>query len=255
MRLKDKVILITGSSTGIGKATAELCVKEGAKLIIHGLDQEESKETARELAMPYLAIDLKAADSAKKLIDFSLQQFGRLDGLVNNAATVLRTNLATTDSETFDFVINTNLRAPLLLIREAMPYFQAQKKAVVVNIGSVNAYCGQADLLAYSIAKAGLMTMTRNLANSFAKDGVRINQLNLGWVLSENEKALQIAEGQATDWYQHLPTSVAPRGALLEPNEVARHVVFWLSDESAPANGSVYELEQFPFIGRLPPKD
>jgi len=255
LKLKDKIILVTGSSTGIGKATAELCVQEGAMVVINGLDEQETKETANELKMPFLALDLKAVDSAKKLIDFSLNQFGRLDGLVNNAATVMRSTLETTDSSIFDFVIGTNLRAPLLLIREAMPYFKKQGKASVVNIGSVNAYCGQSDLLAYSIAKAGLMTMTRNLANTFAKDGIRINQLNLGWVLSENEKALQIAQGQAIDWYKNLPTSNAPRGTLLEPGEVAQHIVFWLSDESAPANGSVYELEQFPFIGRLPPKD
>ena len=253
MQLKDKVILITGSSTGIGKATAELCLAEGAKVMIHGLDELETQTTAEMLKQPYLANDLSKADSAQNLVNTTIDHFGRIDGLVNNAGTVERSNLDTTDAAKFDKIIGINLRAPMLLIKAAMPHFQKQKGANVVNIGSINAYCGAHNLLPYSISKGGLTTLTRNLANVYAKDNIRINQLNPGWILSDNEIALQISEGRADDWYKHVSADFAPTGRLLEPHEVAKHILFWLSDASAPVSGNVYEVEQYPLIGRRAP--
>jgi len=253
MHLKDKIILITGSSTGIGRATAELCIKEGARVMIHGLNEEETKATASDLAQPYIVADLSQADAAQTLIDTTLTYYGQLDGLVNNAASVKRATLEETNAETFDFFMALNLRAPLLLIRAAMPHFKKQTNATVVNIGSVNAYCGNPNLLPYSISKGGLMTLTRNLANVYSKDKVRINQLNLGWVTSENEIALQISEGQAPDWHLTMDIDRAPTGKLLAPADVAKQIVFWLSDASAPVTGAIYEVEQYPVLGRRPP--
>ncbi len=106
----------------------------------------------------------------------------------------------------------TNLRAPLLLIRAAFSYLK-QSQGCVLNIGSVNAYCGEANQLAYSLTKGGLMTLTRNLADAHGRDKVRFNQLNLGWVLSENEYRLKIREGLPPDWPEHPPAAFAPSGA------------------------------------------
>ena len=97
--------------------------------------------------------------------------------------------------------------------------------------------------------------MTRNLANSLATERIRVNQLSLGWVATPNEIALKQREGLPAGWERQVPAQYAPRGSLLAPEEVAAHVVFWLSDESAPANGVVYELEQYAIIGRNPAKD
>ncbi len=95
-----------------------------------------------------------------------------------------------------------------------------------------------------------MATMTRNLANSLATQRIRVNQLNLGWVASPNEIALQLREGQPEGFHLNMPSHIAPRGYLLDPREVAQHVVFWLADDSAPANGVVYELDQYSTIGR-----
>lgn len=253
--LRDKVILITGSSTGIGRASAELCIAAGANVMLHGLAEAETKQAAAALGQPYLALDLSLAEAPTRLIEAVLNQYGRLDGLVNNAACVERASLETTTAAFFDKMMHINVRAPLLLLQAALPQFIAQGGAAVVNIGSVNAYCGQPNLLPYAVSKGGLMTLTRNLANAYAEAKIRVNQLNPGWVLSENEIALQISEGQAADWYRHVPAAKAPRGSLLEPLEVARHVVHWLSDASAPVSGAVIDLEQFPLVGgRLSPQ-
>ncbi|UCH27599.1 MAG: SDR family oxidoreductase [Trueperaceae bacterium] len=255
MLLEGKVVLVTGSSTGIGKAIADTCSLEGAKVMVHGLEPGETEAAARELGCPFLACDLRAAESAPALIQATLAHYGRIDAVVNNAASTKRSDLETTDAGTFDDIVAVNLRAPLLLIREALPHFRAQGGGSVVNIGSVNAYCGEPNLLAYSISKGGLMTLTRNLADAYGSEKIRFNQLNLGWTLSENEIALKVKEGLAPDWYLRVPEAFAPSGALIRPEQVAAHAVFWLSEASAPVTGSVLELEQYPIIGRNPGKE
>jgi NAD(P)-dependent dehydrogenase (short-subunit alcohol dehydrogenase family) len=251
MRLKDKVILITGSTSGIGEATARRFVAEGAKVILHGLEPEPGQRVLADLAPNAIlhCNDLSKAESAQELIDAAIKDFGRLDGIVNNAAVSSRASLAQTDAAIFDFIINLNLRAPLLLIRAAMPHL-LDSKGSVLNIGSVNAYCGAANLLPYSVSKGGLMTMTRNIADAHCSTGVRINQLNLGWVLTDNEKRMMEAGGLPSDWWKNPPRDGAPTGALMLPETIATAAVYWIGDESRPITGSVLELNQFPVIGR-----
>jgi NAD(P)-dependent dehydrogenase (short-subunit alcohol dehydrogenase family) len=254
MILKDKVILVTGSSTGIGRAIARRCVAEGARVMYHGLDEAETAAAARETVQVYTSLDLAEPGSAERLIAETVQRLGRIDGLVNNAASTARGDIAATTAVFFDYVMAINLRAPLLLIRAALPHFRAQGSGVVVNVGSVNAYCGEAELLAYSISKGGLMTLTRNLADALARENVRVNQINPGWTLSENEIALQIQRGMPADWYRNVPPEFAPSGRLMSTDEVAAHALHWLSPASHPVSGAVHEVEQFPTIGRNPYK-
>src|SRR5687767_5855494 len=126
MRLKDKIILVTGSTQGIGEAIARRAVAEGAKVIIHGLEPLLARRVADSLS-PHAALlcnDIGDADSAQELIDFTIKTYGRLDCLVNNAATTARSTLEETDAEVFDRIININLRGPLLLIRAAAPHLK-----------------------------------------------------------------------------------------------------------------------------------
>src|SRR5688572_11312072 len=123
MRLKDKVVLVTGSATGIGQAIARRCVAEGAKVVIHGLEPLLARRVADSLS-PHAAhycCDLSDPATPADLVKFTVETFGRIDALVNNAATVARSNLESTTAEVFDRIIGVNLRAPLLMIRAAHP--------------------------------------------------------------------------------------------------------------------------------------
>ena len=152
-------------------------------------------------------------------------------------------------------VIETNAVAPFALIKAALPQLQ-KTKGCVLNIGSVNAYSGEPNLFAYSVSKGALMTMTRNLGDTlFRENGVRVNQINPGWVLTEKEIQRKKEHGLSEDWYKELPDVYAPSGRILFPAEIAIAAVYWLADESGPISGQVVDLEQHPFIGRNPPKD
>jgi NAD(P)-dependent dehydrogenase (short-subunit alcohol dehydrogenase family) len=148
-----------------------------------------------------------------------------------------------------------NVRAPLLLIQAALPHFRKQGGGRVLNIGSINAYCGESNLPLYSISKGGLMTLTRNLADALAPEHIQINQLNVGWTLTPNEYQYKLNDGLAPDWPQHLPFGAAPSGRIHAPEEVAMAAIYFLSDEAALINGAVLDVEQFPVIGRNPVKE
>jgi NAD(P)-dependent dehydrogenase (short-subunit alcohol dehydrogenase family) len=256
-RLKDKVILVTGSTTGIGEATVRLFASEGARVMIHGRREDAARKLAEGLG-PAAAFTIGALEDPAvpaKLVADTVAHFGRIDGLVNNAALVSHGGLDDTDLEKFDRTIAINLRAPFLLIQAALPHFRRQKKGRVLNIGSINGYCGERILLAYSISKGGLMTLTRNLADAHATEGIQVNQLNVGWTLTPNEHALKQMDGLPPDWPTRLSKTVAPSGRIHSPEEVALSAIYFLSDEAALINGAILDVEQFPVIGRNPTKE
>lgn len=258
MRLKDKVIIVTGSASGIGKAIAKRCVEEGARVVVHDRNREPAEAVAAELGADQAVVyveDLTAEGCATRLVAQAVTVFGKLDAVVNNAALVGTGNLHDTDANSFMQMIAVNTLAPFLLIQAALPHLR-ETRGSVLNIGSVNAHCGEPNLLPYSISKGALMTLTRNLGDTLLReDGVRVNQLNPGWVLTENEAQRKRDHGLRDDWYADLPKVYAPTGRILWPEEIAASAVHWLSDECGPISGQVFDLEQYPFIGRNPPKD
>lgn len=258
MRLKDKVIIVTGSTTGIGKAIVIRCVAEGARVVVNGRNKEAGEAVVKELGEDKAVLhigDIAEEGAAQSLVDSALGAFDRLDAVVNNAAMIVSSDIHSTDLAYLRRVLEVNTVAPFALIQAALPHL-SKTRGCVLNIGSVNAYSGEPNLLPYSISKGALMTMTRNLGDTLLREeGVRVNQINPGWVVTENETIRKREHGLADDWYKDIPRVYAPSGRILLPEEIAAAVIYWLSDESGPVSGQVMDIEQYPFIGRNPPKD
>lgn len=257
MRLQDKIILITGSYTGIGRAIARQCVKEGAKVVLNGLREELGRQLLKEFdadLATHLTLDITADGAPEQLIKKAVDTFGRLDAVVNNAAIVASSNIDTTTVPYLERMLAVNTIAPFAIIQAALPYLE-QSKGNVVNIGSINSWSGEPNLLAYSISKGALMTLSRNLGDTlFREKGVRVNQINPGWILTEHEFVNQREQGKPDDWHLTLSDVFAPAKRLFKPEELAMAAIYLLSDESGPISGQVVEVEQFPIIGRNPPK-
>jgi NAD(P)-dependent dehydrogenase (short-subunit alcohol dehydrogenase family) len=258
MRLENKVIIVTGSTTGIGKAIAKRCVAEGAHVVLNGLEEDWGNKVLAELGNENAVLhieDISNDGTPERLVELAIKTFGKLSGVVNNAALVASSNIHTTDKNFLRRLLEVNTIAPFAIIKAGLPYLTEQH-GCVLNIGSVNAYSGEPDLLAYSIAKGALTTLTRNLGDTLHREnGVRVNQINPGWVLTETEIERKKKHGLADDWYKHLPAVYAPSGRIIQPSEIAAAAVYWLGDECGPISGQVVDLEQHPFIGRNPPKD
>lgn len=257
--LKDKVIIVTGAFGGIGLAIAKACLDAGAKVLLHGRSDRNQAEALGYLnggdrVEPFVG-DVTRHNFAQDLVDVTLGRFGKINGIVNNAAYVVSSNVKDTTLSLFREVLEVNSLAPFAIIQAALPHL-AKTSGAVVNIGSVNAYAGEPNLLAYSVSKGALMTLTRNLGDTLHRQfGVRVNQLNVGWVLTEKEQERKVAHGLPPDWYTLISPMYAPARRLLDPMEVANSAVLWLSDSLGPVSGQAIELEQHPIIGRNPEKN
>lgn len=251
MQLAEKALIVTGGTTGIGAAIAEECVSQGARVLLHGRNEQRGHELTDRLGQQavFHADDLADPESAPRIVESALSAFGRLDGLVNNAARVVRSDLASTTIDLFDDIMAVNVRAPMLLIQAALPHL-IETQGCVANIGSVNALGGERNLLAYSVSKGALLTLSKNLANALAPSQVRVVHFNLGWVLTENEYRHKMEDGLPEQWPDKLTVSEIPSGQMTSPQQVAAVVAFWMSDRSRPFSGTVIELEQYPFSGR-----
>ena len=258
MMLKNKNILVTGSTAGIGYAIVHQALEEGANVMVHGHNQDKLTTAQHQLEeagfggrVYFHGCDISEPEACQTLVDEAVERMGNLDGLVNNAGIFPRNNIETVTSEEFDRIVAVNMKAPMLLAQAAVRHYRSRGyPGTIVNIGSINAHCGQPDLLAYSMSKGGLQTMTRNLGDALGPEKIRINQLNVGWTYTETEHQTQLSEGRDENWLAEVPSVFAPSGTLLMPENIAHHAVFWLSERSAPVNGSVYEVEQYPVIGR-----
>lgn len=258
MRLQNKVIIITGACTGIGKCIAEKCVSEGAKVLINGLEKEEGQKLIQKLGDENAILvigDITQSKTPSLLVKSAIDKFGQLDAIVNNAAFIAQSDIQNTTVAFFEQMLAVNTIAPFALAQAAVSEL-SKTKGNILNIGSINAWGGEPHLMAYSVSKGALMTLTRNLGDSlFRQKGIRVNQINPGWVLTEKEKQNKKEQGMKENWYEDISDFFAPSGRIFKPEEIAAMAVFIMSDECGPVSSQVFDMEQFPMIGRNMPKD
>lgn len=257
--LTGQVALVTGSAQGIGAGIARKFAEHGARVLIHGLERKQGEKTAAAMRASGFKVELEIGDLkdealCRRLVQQTVENFGRIDILVNNAAATHRGNIEDTSVTLWDEILDTNVRAPFILCQEALKYMKGRGARPVsckciVNIGSVNAYVGQSKLLAYSASKGALMTFTKNLASYLTRYRIRVNQINPGWVLTEGERHVEsVAEGKGPGWLKDA-LKTRPFGRMLYPEDIARAALFLATNELL--TGAVLDYEQLP-IGTLP---
>jgi NAD(P)-dependent dehydrogenase (short-subunit alcohol dehydrogenase family) len=254
--LAGKVAVVTGSTSGIGRGIAEHFAGLGANIVVHGRDRADGLETVRRVKAAgreadYVDGDLTDEEVCRRLIRFAVQRFGGLDILVNNAADTGRGDLERIAVARWDTIMAVNLRAPFILLQESIAHMRARGGGSVVNIGSILAYVGEPKLGAYSVSKGGLMTLTKNAASLLNRDRIRVNQINVGWTLTDGERRVKREEeGKGDEWVAEA-IATRPFGRLLEPLDIAFAAAYFASSASECVTGSVLDLEQYP-PGALP---
>ena len=261
--LTGQVAVVTGSTQGIGAGIAKKFAEHGAKVMVHGLEKEKGEQAVAALRssghdVQFEVGDLKVETNCRNLIRRTIQHFGRLDILVNNAAVVHRGNIENTSVALWDEIFYTNLRAPFILCQEAVTHMKGQEdnrpasapsRGCIINIGSVNAYVGLTKLLGYSSSKGALMTFTKNLAQYLTQYRIRVNQINPGWVLTEGEDYVEsVAEGRGANWLEDA-VKTRPFGRMLLPEDIARAALFFATNPML--TGAVLDYEQL-VAGALP---
>jgi len=244
-----KVVLVTGSTQGLGACIARRFAEQGAAIALSGRSEEKGKALERELQEAgsrayFIAADLADAAACHRLVDEALAHLGRIDILINSAADTRRSNLRTFTPEFFDYQFALNVRAPLLLAQRALPSLK-EHGGTIINIGSINAYIGAPELLVYSATKGALMTASRNLANALKFERVRVFCLNIGWTDTDGERVIQRDLGMPDDYLDRVGKE-KPIGRLLVPEDIAAACLFLASEQAQAFSGAVIDLEQYP---------
>ena len=251
MRFDGKAIVVTGGTQGVGRATAKLLAERGARAIaICGRSTENGNSVAEELEdmgteALFVQADLAFPADCFAVVDRAEEAFGNLGCLVNCCGCTTRGTLESTTPELWDYLFNVNVRAPFLLTQRIVPNMRKHGTGgTIANIGSVAAHGGQPYITAYSAAKAALLTLTKNLANSLRWDRIRVNALNIGWTVTPTEHDLQANyHGYGENWLE-TASAAQPFGRLLQPKDVAKALAFLLSDESGLMTGSIVDFDQ-----------
>lgn len=249
-----KVAVVTGGAQGIGEAAARLMAARGAKGIVI-VDRQADKlnavaEALNALGTPTLAVsaDLTDPDAVARIMPAADARFGRVDVLANVAGLTDRGGILDSDLELFDRMFAVNVRAPFFLMQDAIKLMMREKAdGSIVNILSVNAYVGGANLAPYSASKGALMTLTKNVANAVNALRIRANGIALGWADTPGEHVTLKTYHNAQDGWLEAAEVTRPFGQLLKPEGIARTICYLASGESAPMTGAVLDYEQTVF--------
>ncbi len=248
MGLADKVIVITGAASGIGSAVARLAADEGAdRLVLTDRNAAGCGALAADLAGAPLNVvaDLSDPAAPRRIIDAAIARFGRVDGLVNAAGLTTRASVRHGTLAIWEQLFAVNARAGYFLMQAVIDDLRSRGAAgSIVNILSMNGYCGNPDLAIYSASKGAMTTLTRNAAHAHMADRIRVNGINLGWAATPGENRMQSEIlGRGPGWLAE-DAARMPLGRLITADEGARLAVFLLGDASIPMSGSIVDFEQ-----------
>lgn len=243
MLLKDKTIVITGATKGIGRTLALACAAEGANVVISGRDQtagtalQKQIEQERKGRAVFCAGDLCSMETAQQLTDLAVSDFGRLDGLVNYAGTVQASApLGSVSAEMLDSIMNINFKSSFYMTQAAVSAMKAQGGSIVF-MGSLHAKGGEIDRPAYACSKGAVYTLFSHVANQYAARHIRSNWVTIGWVATPGEEAFRAAVSDDKSWKEHGDT-IMPMGRLQRPEDYIGAVLYLLSDAAEQTTGS-----------------
>lgn len=247
MRLADKVALITGGTSGMGRATALLFAQEGARVAITGRNEARGSEVVEEIEQAsgtaiFMRSDVRFAEDCRRAVEETLRAFGRLDILFNNAGVLYANTVLDCTEEEWDLTLDTNLKGTYLMSKFALPTMIAQGSGVIINNASGWGLVGGDAAAAYCASKGGVVLLTKAMAIDHARQGIRVNCICPGDV--DTPMLPEDAQRRGMKWEEYL-TSAAnrPMGRIGKPEEIAKAVLFLASDDSSFVTGAVLAVD------------
>ncbi len=247
MRLSNKIAMITGGTSGIGRATALLFAREGAKVSITGRNEARGKQVVEEIEKEggdaiFIRADVRFSTECRRAVELTLQAFGRLDILFNNAGVFYPSTVTDCTEEEWDLTIDINLKGTYLMSKFAIPVMTGQGSGVIINNGSGWGIVGGNEAAAYCAAKGGVVLLTKAMAIDHSSQGIRVNCVCPGDV--DTPMLVEDARQRGMRWKDYLVNaSDRPLGRIGKPEEIAKAVLFLASDDSSFMTGSTLVVD------------
>ncbi|MCI1589999.1 MULTISPECIES: SDR family NAD(P)-dependent oxidoreductase [Heyndrickxia] len=245
MRLENKVAIITGGGTGIGRETALLFAKEGAKVVVTDINEESGSQTVKDLQANgneaiFIHHDVSNEDDWKKVAKETIDQFGKVDILFNNAGIYKIKPLAEIALDEWNRLMSINVTGVFLGMKHIMPLMAKQKKGSVINASSIAGLMGSPGHVLYGASKGAVRIMTKDAAMEYAHVGVRVNSIHPGYIDTGMADYASEVTGSSKD---ELGKNLFPLGHLGSVKDVANTVLFLASDESAFSTGAEFVID------------
>jgi 3-hydroxybutyrate dehydrogenase len=246
--MTKRVGIVTGAASGIGKAIAEALAKEGHNVVLADLHEEQGQQAAAAMGGHFVQADLAERAACRRLVDETLERFGRVDILVNNAGFQHINAIENFAEDTWEKMIAVMLTAPFLLTKYAWPSMQANKWGRVVNIGSVHSLRASPYKVGYISAKHGMVGLTRTTALEGAPHGITVNTVCPAYVrtplveaqIADQARTRGISENEVIEKVMLEPTAIK---RLIEPEEIAALVMFLCSEYAGAATGVEWVMD------------
>jgi NAD(P)-dependent dehydrogenase (short-subunit alcohol dehydrogenase family) len=242
----NKIVLVTGATSGIGKATALQFGQAGASIAAVARDQARLLELQKEIEAQSgqvltIQADLSLAEEPVKVVSRTIERFGGIDILVNAAGHISSGTIENTSLPAWDAMLDINLRAAFILMQQSLPTI-IERRGNIVNVSSVTGLRAFPGVLAYCVSKAGLDQLTRCAALELAAKGVRVNAVNPGVVVTEIHKRGGMTTEQYDAFLEHSKTT-HPLGRVGEAREIAELILFLASDRASWITGATYSID------------
>ncbi len=246
-RVRDKVAIITGAARGIGKAAAIIFAREGAKVVIADLDDQGALDVVNQIKAEgneamFVRTNLTSAADVEALVAKTVETYGKLDILYNNAGINLFAQLVDTKEEDWDKVMQVNVKSVYLTCKFAIPRMKEQGYGVILNTASAAAIVGLRNLAAYTASKGAVLQLTRNIALDYAKYGIRANTICPGVTATEMTEKVIMDDPDPVAARARFDR-VIPRGTMAVPSEIAMAALFLVSDESSYIVGAAIPVD------------
>ncbi|HEV2989181.1 MAG TPA: glucose 1-dehydrogenase [Candidatus Angelobacter sp.] len=240
MRLTNRIALITGGGSGIGRAIALIFAREGAKVVISGRRKDRLETVAHEIGANCLPVQADAGNPAdiKRQVKAATEHFGGIHILVNNAAVLFAGTAESHTEEEWDQIFNINVRGVWLLSRAVLPHMRAAGSGSIVNIASILSLVAARNRVAYSASKGALLALTRAMALDHAPEKIRVNCICPGIVDTE-----LVARFTPDENARRTREALHPMGRLGQPEDIAHLALFLASDESSWVTGSAFPID------------
>lgn len=244
--MQDKVAVITGASSGIGRATALLFAANGARVVAVGRNAKELGTLRDDMkgkkgSIKIMLADLSETSQVDRLISETVDGFGQIDVLVNAAGIIKNGSIENTTLDEWDKMMNINLRSVFYVMQKCVPQLE-RSKGSIVNVSSVTGPRSFPNVLAYCVSKAGIDQLTRCSALELASKGVRVNAVNPGVVVTNIHKRGGMDEAAYKKFLEHSKTT-HPLGRVGKASEVADLIYFLASDKASWITGATYEID------------
>jgi NAD(P)-dependent dehydrogenase (short-subunit alcohol dehydrogenase family) len=242
-RVEGKVVVVTGAATGIGRASAEGLVREGARVVLGDVDEAGAVVAeAIEGDASFVQADVRSSDDVEALVRAAVDRHGRLDGIVNNAAVAIPGSAGSMSEEDWQRVLDVNLSGVWRGMRFAIPEMLRSGGGSIVNMSSVQSLVGFVGWAGYAASKGGINGLTQQAAVEYAPEGIRVNAIIPGTILTEmNERIMQDTgdpQAQMDAW-----VAMHPMRRVGTTAEVAGAVVYLISDESSFVTGTLLRVD------------